>query len=249
MDLARSSYYYRSRKDTDLWLRRLLQELAALYPRYGYRRLHDRLRFDGWRINHKKVFRLYREEELGLRTRRRPSRACRLRQAPPAPEIPYEHWAADFMVDQLQDGTRFRVLNVIDLCSRKALATEASCRFPACRVTEVLDRLMIKYGNPRILTLDNGTEFTSRHFDAWACQHKIQLDFIRPGRPMENGYIESFNGKFRDECLSLHWFRDLAEARKIIENWRWEYNHTRAHSSLGRLPPAVYLAEMLGLDR
>jgi len=142
------------------------------------------------------VFRIYREEELGLRSRQRPSRTPRLRQAPAAPEIPYAHWAADFMADQLRNGTRFRVLNVIDPCSQKALATEASYRFPSCRVTEVLDRLFLKYGKPRILILDNGTEFTSRHFDAWACQHKIQLDFIRPGRPMEKDqsayYMPSF---------------------------------------------------------
>jgi putative transposase len=151
------------------------------------------------------------------------------------------------MIDQLEDGSVFRVFNVIDICSRQALATEASKRFPARHVTVVLDMLIAKHGKPRILTLDNGTEFTSRHFDAWACKHKIQLDFIRPGRPMENGYIESFNGKFRDECLSLHWFQGLDEARRIIEDWRWSYNNTRAHSSLGRRPPAVYLAELLEL--
>ncbi len=218
-----------------------------LHPRCGYRRLHDKLIAQGWTINHKKVHRLYREEELGLRIRRRKSRACRLRQAPPPPERPNDNWAADFMSDQLEDGSRFRVFNVLDIASRKALATEVSTSFPAAHVTVLLDLLMAKHGKPKVLTLDNGTEFTSRHFDAWACRHKIQLDFIRPGRPMENGYIESFNGKFRDECLSLHWFHDLDEARRIIEDWRWGYNHTRAHSSLGRRTPAVYLAGLLEL--
>ena len=197
---------------------------------------------EGWRVNLKKVLRLYREEGLSVRVKRRRKRASHVRVAPELPTKRGERWAADFVADALSDGRRFRALTVIDIYSRECLAIEVDGSLPSQRVTEVLNRVIAKHGKPRTITLDNGTEFTSRHFDAWAWARKIGLDFIHPGRPVENGHIESFNGSLRDECLNTSWFESLADARQTIEAWRLDYNHTRPHSSLGQLPPATYVA-------
>lgn len=224
-----------------------LRDLAASRPRYGYRRLHVLLVREGWRVNHKRVLRLYREENLQVRTKRRRKVASQPRLQLPAPDQVNERWSLDFVHDELTHGRRFRALTVIDHFSRECLAIEVNNSLPAEAVTRVLDRVVAERGAPMALTLDNGTEFTSKHFDAWAYRSGIQLDFIRPGRPVENSIIESFNGKFRDECLSQHWFRSLAEARAIIEAWRYDYNETRPHSSLGNLAPAEYVSSLVAL--
>jgi putative transposase len=148
--------------------------------------------------------------------------------------------------DQLADGRRFRILTAIDQVSRECVCLEAAQRLPAEAVTAALERAMSVYGQPMVITSDNGTEFASNHFDQWAYRRGIELDFIAPGRPMENGFIESFNGKLRDECLSVHWFESLGEAQRLIAQWRCEHNERRPHSSLGNRAPAAYIAELLG---
>ena len=197
-------------------------------------------------MNHKKLCRLYREEGLAIRTRRRKKRAAQIRLALPEPQSPNDLWSMDFVSDALFGGKKIRALTVIDCFSRECLAIEVDGSLPAKRVTQVLDRVVASRGSlPRAIRVDNGTEFTSNHFDAWAYERGVQIDFIQPGRPVENALIESFNGRFREECLNTHWFRSLDEARRLIEDWRCEYNDVRPHSSLGYRAPAAYVAELL----
>jgi putative transposase len=247
MEIQRSSYYYRPKAKDDEVLRQRLRDLAFSRPRYGYRRLYILLRREGWRVNHKRVLRLYREEGLSVRCKRRRKCSALLRVVPPPARRINEHWSMDFVADQLATGQRFRALTVIDHFSRECVLIEAAVSLPAIRVTEALDKVMAERGQPQVITTDNGTEFTSRHFDSWAHQRGIKLDFIAPGRPVENCYIESFNGKFRDECLSEHWFGSLASARLTIEQWRLDYNKNRPHSSIGNLAPEQFVARVMQL--
>jgi len=226
-----------------------LKELAYARPRYGYRRLTVLLQRDGWPVNHKRVYRIYGEEGLLVRTKRRKKRAAQRRLKPLPATGPGEHWSIDFMSDQLANGRRFRVLTAIDQVSRECVCLDVAQRLPADAVTRALDRAIEVYGQPMVITSDNGTEFTSSVFDQWAYSRGIELDFVAPGRPMDNGLIESFNGKLRDECLNMNWFESLAEATRVIERWRVEYNETRPHSSLGNRAPAVYVAELLGVGQ
>ena len=204
------------------------------------------LQREGWKINHKRVYRLYRQEGLLVRTRRR-----RKRVGPPRPWTPLEvsrpneRWCLDFMCDQLSNGQRIRVFNVIDAFTRESLVISVGLTFPSRRVTEVLDEAIRERGRPEWLTMDNGTEFTSNVFDAWAYDRKIKLNFITPGRPCENGLIESFNGRFRDECLNQHWFVTLEEAQQISDAWKEDYNQVRPHSSLDNLTPSEYAEKLL----
>jgi putative transposase len=241
----RSTHRYRPRRDPATALRTRLRDLAMARPRYGYRRLWVLLRREGWIVNHKRVLRVYREEGLAVRTKHRKKLAARLRVLPPAPVRVDQHWSLDFVADQLATGPRFRILTVLDHFSRECVWLEVADHLPAEVVTAALDAAIAHRRKPAVLTLDNGTEFTSRHFDAWAHQEGIQLDFIAPGRPVQNTYIESFNGRLRDECLNQHWFRSLTEARDAIVAWREEYNKTRPHSSLDDVPPEVFAARWL----
>lgn len=226
-----------------------LKELAAARPRFGYRRLHILLRREGWVVNHKRVLRLYRHEGLSLRIPRKKRKfAATIRVPLEPPSAPDERWTLDFVADARSDGRRFRVLTVLDIFTRECLALEAATTFPSSLVTLILDRLIARRRSPQVLQIDNGTEFTCRHFDAWAYARGIRLDFIRPGRPVENAFIESFNGRFRDECLNAHWWNDLDEARQDLEDWRCDYNQVRPHSSLADLVPAAYVAQLLGLS-
>jgi putative transposase len=241
----RGTQRYSSRRGRDEGLRHRLRELAFSRPRYGSRRLHVLLQREGWQVNHKKVERIYAEEGLMLRSKRRRKVASRARSPLPTPKKLNERWAMDFVADELVSGRRLRALTVIDVFSRECLAIAVAPTFKAEAVTAVLERVMAERGPPRAITVDNGTEFTSRHMDAWAYQNDVLLDFIRPGRPVENGFIESFNGSLRDECLSQNWFESLADARQIIEKWRMDYNETRPHSSLGNLAPTAYVERLL----
>lgn len=218
-------------------MRQRLRELAMARPRYGYRRLHVLLLREGWRVNHKRVHRIYQEEGLMVRRKLRRKIASQTRVVLPEPTRPNERWAIDFVADELYDGRRFRILTAVDLCTRELLAAEAAFSLPAQKVGAMLDQVIAERGVPDAITLDNGTEFTSRHFDAWAWSKGIRLDFIRPGRPVENGTIESFNGRLRDECLSQHWFRSLDEARQILDDFKQDYNGFRPHSSLENRTP------------
>ncbi len=226
-------------------MRLRLRELALARPRFGYQRLTVLLKREGWKVNHKRILRLYREEGLGLRTKRRKKRASESRIPAPIPVKHNELWAMDFVYDRLGAGESFRTLNVIDISSRMSIGIAVERSFASLKVTEYLDRWIVVHGRPGGIQVDNGTEFTANHFDAWAYRRTIPVHFITPGRPTENGMIESFNGKLRDECLNASWFTSLDHAREVIENWRTDYNEQRPHSSLGNVPPAEYVANLM----
>ena len=220
-----------------------LRELAAVRVSYGYRRLHVLLRREGWKVNHKLVYRLYREEGLEVRTKKRRKRVSALRVVLPVASRPNERWSMDFVSDSLHDGRRFRVLTLLDHFSRVSPAIEVGSSITGKRVVAVLERLAIEHGLPRVITTDNGTEFTSRAVDEWAHRNGVKLDFIRPGKPIENAYIESFNGRLRQECLNQSWFSSLEDAKIKIEAWRTDYNEHRPHTSLGNQSPEQFEAE------
>jgi putative transposase len=223
-----------------------LQVHAAERPRYGYRRLHTLIAREGVIANHKRVHRVYREAGLQVRRRRR-KRITRGERVPlPVPTGPRRRWSMDFMVDTLADGRGFRTLNIVDDFTRECVAIEVDRSLPGARVVRVLERLAGTIGLPSVIVSDNGPEFSGRTLDAWAYRHRIALRFIRPGKPIENAYVESFNGKFRDECLNEHWFLSVAEAQQIIEAWRVDYNTVRPHRSLGQWTPAAYAAACAG---
>jgi putative transposase len=210
--------------------------------------MFDRIRLEGAVVNHKLVYRLYREENLQLPKRRR-KHLRSVRRQPLAPaEMLNARWSMDFMSDAFADGRRFRVLNVIDDFSRECLAIEVGTSLPGIVVTRVLDRIAAKRGYPAVIVTDNGPEFRGREMDAWAFRHGIRLHFIDPGKPMQNGFVESFNDKFRYECLNAEWFGGLDDARQRIEGWRREYNERRPHSSIGRIPPAVFARRAAALQ-
>ena len=238
--LGRSTCRYRHRRRDPAELVARLRELAAAKPRYGYRFLHTLLRREGRQVNHKRVYRLYRAEGLTVRRRKR----RRLRVSRPLPSValvrPNERWSMDFVHDDLSDGRRFRTLNIIDAYTRECLAIEVDFSLPAARVVRVLDKLVWQYGLPESLRVDNGPEFISTALDRWAFKHGVKIDFIQPGKPTQNGHVESFNGRFRDECLSQAHFPTLDRARVEIELWRVEYNCERPHSSLRYETPKAF---------
>jgi putative transposase len=217
-----------------------MREIAERKRRYGYRRIHIILNREGLVRNHKKTERIYREEGLSLKKRKRKRIRTDQRVPRPKPEAINEIWAMDYMADSLNSGRRFRILNIIDMGSRECLANEIDISIPGRRVTRVLDRLIFFRGKPKAILCDNGPEFTCMALDQWAYQKGIELMFISPGKPMENAFIESFNGKFRDECLNEHWFLNLRDAQFKIEAWRNEYNRERPHSSLNNMTPVEY---------
>jgi putative transposase len=241
LSLDRSSVRYRPRRQAQSELQQQVCKLAEQRPRFGYRRLTTLLRRAGTLVNHKRVYRIYRQEGLAVRRRQRKRIALGQRPLLNAPSQPGEEWSLDFTQDTLANGRSFRTLNIIDSYSRLCLAIEVDTSLPCARVIRILERLQAEHGLPQRLRIDNGPEFTAQALDAWAYQHAVQLLFIQPGKPMQNGYIESFNGKFRDECLNLHWFLDLDDARKMIDAWRFDYNTLRPHSSLNNLSPVAYL--------
>src|SRR5512146_1768442 len=242
IQIHRGTYRYRRRPE-DGRLRVRLRELAEERRRFGYRRLQVLLVREGWEVNHKRVYRLYVEEKLSIRRkrgRRRAAAAARVVLAPPTE--PDQVWTMDFTQDAFASGRRFRTLNLMDGCTREALEIEVDTTLPGLRVVRVLEGLKVQGRKPKHMTIDNGTEFTSQVVDRWAYENGVQLHFITPGRPMENGYIESFNGKFRDECLNENWFLDLADARRKIAAWKWDYNHVRPHSALAHQTPLEFAA-------
>jgi putative transposase len=222
-----------------------LRELAAARPRFGYRRLYLLLRREGWLINHKRVYRLYGEEGLSVRTRKRRKRASHCQVAPQPPSAPNERWSMDFIANALDNGRRFRALTIVDVFTRECLAIEADFSLPARRVTAVLNRLAATRELPQTITVDNGSEFFSREMDSWAYRHSVKLDFIRPGKPVENAYIESFNGRLRDECLNAELFLTLDDARSKLAEWKQDYNKVRPHTSLGDIPPSEFAEQWI----
>jgi len=237
-----SSYrYQRQRSDEGLRLR--LVELAREKPRFGYRRLHVLLRRSGEAVNHKRVHRVYREAGLSIRRKKRkhcvrsgqPLRACNAAN---------QEWALDFVHDAVESGRAIRVLSVVDAYTRECLALEVDTSFASRRVTRVLEGIVAERGLPQSIRCDNGPELTSRHFLAWCIERKIELIHIQPGRPMQNGQAESFNGRFREECLNVNWFGNVFDSRRKIAAWKKEYNEERPHSSLGYRTPTEFAREM-----
>jgi putative transposase len=221
-----------------------LKDLAGCRIGYGYRRLHVLLQREGWLVNHKRVYRLYREEELGLR--RKPPRrrvASVKRELRPTAEAKNECWSMDFVSDQLFDGRRLRVLTLVDNHTRESLALHVGQRIRGIDVVTVLERITKQHGHPKRIQVDNGPEFVSKDLDRWAYWNHIELDFSRPGKPTDNALIEAFNSRFRQECLNEHWFMSLPDAQEKIEAWRHDYNHDRPHSALGYRSPTEFVAE------
>ena len=242
--LARSTFRYQAQEDaTNQWLKSQLVNLAASHLRYGYRHLYVLLRRDGHGINHKRVYRQYTILGLAVRRKKRKKVSQANRRPRIVPERANEQWSMDFVSDVLVNGRRLRALNIVDDATRQCPGIEVDISISGAHVARVLDRIGQQRGLPRRIVVDNGPEFTSHALDQWAYENAVELVFIRPGRPVENCFIESFNGKFRDECLNLHWFKKLEDAREIIETWRHEYNHFRPHSSLGWKTPAEFAEE------
>ena len=239
---SRTAWYYKpTRPALDAPLTKRIQEIAQTRVRYGARRIHILLRREGWKINHKRVHRLYVLAGLNLRSkrpRRRKAAADRLER--PELTAPNQSWSMDFVSDALFDGRRFRGLTVVDNFSRECLAIVVGQSLRGEDVAETLERLRAVRGNPKRVQADNGPEFISIVLDRWAYDHGITIDFSRPGKPTDNAFIESFNGSFRDECLNAHWFLSLDDACEKIESWRNDYNHFRPHSSIGDAAPAVF---------
>lgn len=239
--ISRTSFKYKPKETDDDAIRTRLKELAQKRRRFGCRRLHVMLRREGFMINHKKTERLYREEKLTLRIRRRKKYASLLRTEIPRPKHPNHIWSMDFMKDALSNGRKIKAFPVVDEYSKKCFHIEVNTSITGKRVCEILNKIALMEGLPEIIMIDNGPEFIGRALDEWAYRRGIKLFFITPGKPVENCYIESFNGKFRDECLNEHWFTSLEHARKEIEDWRVDYNVERPHSSLGYLTPEEFL--------
>lgn len=238
--ISRSLYRYRSRRPACPELRERIGAMAAVKRRYGDRRVYLRLRREGWEVNRKRVYRLYREAGLAVRRRKRKRIGLVERKPLPKPRAANLSGSMDFVADGLADGRRRRCLNIVDDCTRECVAIAVDTSITGARVKTVLERLAETRGLPKSITVDHGPEFEGQVLDTWAYQAKVQLSFIRPGKPNENAYIESFNGKFRDECLNEHWFITRAQARRTIEAWRIEYNTERPHRSLGNLTPAEF---------
>ena len=228
---------YTSRREDDAVLRLRLKELAHERPRFGYKRLCVLLRREKFVVNHKKVYRLYHEEKLMLRAKKGRKLKSELRGEPQEPSGPNQVWTMDFMSDALWNGRRFRTLNVVEAYTRQCLHIEVDTSLTGERVARVLSDLVRQHGKPHVLQIDNGPEFRGKDLDLWAYQNTVNLHFIQPGKPTQNGIIESFNGKLRDECLNMEWFTSLQEARQMLERWRQDYNAHRPHSSLNNLPP------------
>jgi putative transposase len=245
--LGRSTCRYQARRRDWPALRERLRTLAGERRRFGYRRLHVLLRREGFAVNLKRIYRLYTQEGLTVRRRKRRRRVARGVPRLPAPTHINERWSLDFLLDVLDDGRRFRLLTVVDDFTRACLAIDVDTSIGGRRVAQVLQRLIETRGTPTRLVTDNGPEFLSRALDAWTYAHGIELHFIEPGKPNQNAYVESFNGRLRDECLNEHWFLSLGQARETIESWRLDYNAVRPHSALGDVPPQEF--EQLTLNR
>jgi putative transposase len=241
--LAIGTLRYESRKVFDEVLRHRLRELAGMHVRYGYQRLTVLLRREGWHVNAKRIYRLYREEELIVRTKQRRKMARRRPVASGVAARPNQCWSMDFVSDKLADGRSIRILTVVDQFTRECVALEADRSMTGMKVAQALEHARHERGHlPESITVDNGSEFCSRALEAWAMSHEVQLRFIRPGRPVENGFIESFNGRLRDECLNVEWFASLEDARRKLAKFREHYNRERPHRSLADRTPAAFAA-------
>jgi putative transposase len=239
--LQRSTYHYKAAKtDNEADIVKRMQELIGKHKSWGYPIIHDILRREGLVKNPKRTWRIYKENNLTLKLRKRHKRASMLRLELTEPTKPNERWAMDFMSDGLWNGRKFKVLTILDIFTKECLAIEIDTSINGNRVTRVLDWFALTRGVPEVITTDNGPEFAGIALDRWAYNNNVRLDFIKPGKPIQNAFIESFNGRLRHECLNQHYFVTLEEAKKIIEAWRLEYNTFRPHGSLKGLTPEEF---------
>lgn len=242
--IHRSTMNYERRGADDTVIRERLKELAKKHRKYGCIRLHIKLRREGYNVNHKKTERIYREEKLQLRVRKKKKQTAVQRVKMEAATKRNERWSMDFIHDSLSNGRKFKNLTIVDDYTKECPVILADTSITGKRVVYELDKLKEKIGLPEEITVDNGPEFISNALDEWAYKNNVRIYFIEPGTPTENPFIESFNGKFRDECLSMHWFLNIQHAREIIEQWRIEYNTERPHSSLDYMTPSEFVAQL-----
>ena len=248
LELWRSTYRYRTQNpERDNELRARLKELAAKRMRFGYRRLTAMLAREGIPANHKRVYRLYREEGLGMRIRQRRRIGWNGQVARPAAVRVNQRWSIDFVSDSVNGSQVIRILTLVDDYTRECPAMEVDTSLGGLRVCRVLDRVAQQRGLPEAIVLDNGPEFRSRALIAWSEERRVRLEYIQPGKPVQNAYVESFNGRLRDECLNANWFTSLKDARQKIESWREDYNQQRPHSSLNYLPPVEFARTAMGM--
>lgn len=244
--VPRATYRYRSCADPRTDLRMRIRDLARARVSYGYRRIRVLLNREGWAVGRYLVYRLYKEE--GLTLKKRPARRKRTAAMPRQEKIlatrPNQIWSLDFVSDQLADGRRYRALTIVDIYTRESLAIEVGAGLKGADVVRVLNLIKHGRGAPQILFCDNGSEFTGQAMDFWAHQNQVRIDFSRPGKPTDNAFIESFNGTFRKECLSAHWFASFTEARQQIAAWRTEYNESRPHRALAQRTPSEFARQI-----
>lgn len=239
LDFDTSSYHYKSRRTGQAGLERRIKEICETRVRYGYRRVHVLLRREGWMVNMKKTRRIYNELGLQLRNKHPKRRVkAKLREDRMEAVGPNDVWAMDFVQDQLATGRKLRILTVVDTHSRLCPAVDPRFAYRGEDVVQTLERACGRLGYPRTIRVDNGSEFISRDLDLWAYANDVTLDFSRPGKPTDNGFIEAFNSKLRAECLNAHWFMSLADAREKLDDWRRDYNDVRPHSAIGYKVPS-----------
>lgn len=242
-----ATWYYRSQARDVSVLRQRLRELATARPRFGYERLHILLTREGWKVGRNKVHRLYKLEGLQVRMRVRRKKRISLHRGPsPTALAAGQYWAMDFVHDQLASGRKFRVLTIIDKWHRQCVALQADFSLTGQSVIDALNEVALERSLPFAITVDHGTEFTSKALDEWCYFRGVKLDFIRPGKPTENGMIESFNGRLRDECLNVNEFATLDHVKEVLKAWRQDYNHCRPHGSLGHLTPSEFAKRWSG---
>ncbi len=245
IEISREVYLYRSvgRDNTALVMR--MKEITHTRVHYGYRRVHVMLRREGFKDNHKRVYRLYKEQGMSLRHKRpRRNKAAQLRQPKAIAQQINQIWSMDFVADNLFDGRKLRMLTVVDCFSRESLSIHVGQSLKGEDVVRVLDAIVNERGKPQTIKSDNGSEFISKAMDKWAYERGVELDFSRPGKPTDNAMVESFNGRLRQECLNEHWFMSLEDARDKIEGWRRHYNESRPHSALNWRTPEEFVKEM-----
>jgi putative transposase len=238
---------YQSRKDEQAALRMRIKDIAQVRVSYGYRRIHVMLLREGWKVNHKRVYRLYKLEGLMIRPKRprRHVSACR-RMVRASAGYPNESWSMDFMSDALYDGQKIKILTLVDNYTRESLATEVAWRLGGHGVVATLMQVTEEKKLPKSIRIDNGPEFTSKVLDQWAYLNGVELDFSRPGKPTDNALIEAFNGRLREECLNQSWFLSLEDAREKVAAWRQEYNGNRPHGALDNLAPEQFAELAIG---
>ena len=238
------THRYQSRKAPRTELRLRIRELAKARVRYGYRKIRILLIREGWRVGKKLVYRLYQEEGLALRPRPKTRRVAVQRRQRIRADHPNQIWSLDFVSDQYSTGGRFRALTVVDIFTRECLAIEVDQSLKGEDVVRVLHQVLRQQGAPQAIFCDNGSEFTSQALDLWAYHNHVTIDFSRPGKPTDNAFVESFNGTLRSECLDAHWFTGRADAARLIETWRQEYNGSRPHRALGERTPEEFAREI-----